>query len=93
MWIFSLCSNLTKIGIKAFAGCSNLILVDLGQCVALKDLQGSQQFDGCLSLRSFILPPNIEVMFTYWFGLFCDNISFLEIPSSVKKMIIEKRWN
>ena len=87
---FSLCSNLTKIGIKAFAGCSNLILVDLGQCVALKDLQGSQQFDGCLSLRSFILPPNIEVMFTYWFGLFCDNISFLEIPSSVKKMIIEK---
>ncbi|MFG6400044.1 MAG: leucine-rich repeat domain-containing protein, partial [Parabacteroides distasonis] len=87
---FSLCSNLTKIGIKAFAGCSNLILVDLSQCVALKDLQGSQQFDGCLSLRSFILPPNIEVMFTYWFGLFCDNISFLEIPSSVKKMIIEK---
>ena len=54
---FSLCSNLTKIGIKAFAGCSNLILVDLSQCVALKDLQGSEQFNGCSSLRSFILPP------------------------------------
>ena len=87
---FSLCSNLTKIGIKAFAGCSNLILVDLSQCVALKDLQGSEQFNGCSSLRSFILPPNIEIMATYWFDLFCDNITFLEIPSSVKKMIIEK---
>ncbi len=87
---FSCCKNLISIGYGAFRSCNHLTYIDLSQCLSLKDI-GLDAFCNSTYISQLILPENLEEFSTAPFEE--TNITFIEIPPSVKKITVaEERY-
>lgn len=76
---------ITSIKSRAFANCTNITSVIIGDNV---ELVGSYAFEGCTNLKTVKIPNSVTSMGGSTGGVFnlCPNLSSIFIPSSVKTM-------
>lgn len=77
--------SVTKIGDRAFQGCSGLTSIVIPNSV--KEI-GKSAFEGCSALRFITIPDGVkELAYATFKG--CTNLSSITIPDSVKKLSSE----
>jgi len=76
-------SRLNKIGIRAFAGCSNLAEVSFAENISLETVS-AYAFKDCLALTELEIPGSVKVIENYALDG-CLNIASLTIPAQVTK--------